>query len=243
MAPSLAGSGPMRSRETVCAAQINPTKTHPPSHPPLDTIHALDALWRIAHHDGDEEDLEEAELFIALYARELQSNVEPELDDAEEWALEKRESAEEGGEAEGEEEEEGEEGDREGDGEGDEEGGGDDSAIRDALDKFVPFILKCRQESASSAQLKQLTRDGVLMMRDVKQAFGASRPGELRQLSTWPCATHPRVYLSPCLLARSQTALAQAAPRRAQLETPRRYLLRAKRRAWRARARAGPRRL
>lgn len=135
------------------------------------------------------------------------------------------------------------EGDREGDGEGDEEGGGDDSAIRDALDKFVPFILKCRQESASSAQLQQLTRDGVLMMRDVKQAFGASRPGELRQLSTWPCATHPRVYLSPCLLARSQTALAQAAPRRAQLETPRRYLLRAKRRARRARARAGPRRL
>ena len=107
-------------------------------------------MWRIAHHDGDEEDLEEAELFIALYARELQSNVEPELDDAEEWALEKRESAEEGGEAEGEEEEEGEEGDREGDGEGDEEGGGDDSTIRDALDKFVPFILKCRQESASS---------------------------------------------------------------------------------------------
>jgi len=61
-----------------------------------------------------------AELFIALYACELQSNVEPELDDAEEWALEKRESAEEGGEAEGEEGEEGEEGDEEGDGEGDE---------------------------------------------------------------------------------------------------------------------------
>ena len=201
MAPSLAGSGPTRSRETVCATQIKPTKTHPPSHPPLDTIHALDALWRIAHHDGDEEALEEAELFIALYARELQSNVEPELDDAEEWALEKRESAEEGGEAEGEEEEEGEEGDGEGDGEGDEEGGGDDSAIRDALDKFVPFILKCRQESASSAQLKQLTRDGVLMMRDVKQAFGASRPGE------------PAFYVALCntpsrvpepLLARSQ---------------------------------------
>ena len=186
MAPSLAGSGPTRSRETVCATQIKPTKTHPPSHPPLDTIHALDALWRIAHHDGDEEDLEEAELFIALYARELQSNVEPELDDAEEWALEKRESAEEGGEAEGEEEEEGEEGDGEGDGEGDEEGGGDDSAIRDALDKFVPFILKCRQESASSAQLKQLTRDGVLMMRDVKQAFGASRPGELTSFLRGP---------------------------------------------------------
>ena len=174
----------------MCHADQTTMKTPTPSHRhPWPMIHAVDALWRIEHHDGDKEDLEEDELFIALYAHEHQSEVEPELEDAQEWAFERREGVEEGGEAEGEEGEEGEEGDNEGDGEGDEEGGGDDSTIRDALDKFVPFILKCRQESASSAQLQQLTRDGKLMMRDLKQAFGASRPGELCQLSTRLCNT------------------------------------------------------
>ena len=201
----------------MCHADQTTMKTPTPSHRhPWPMIHAVDALWRIEHHDGDKEDLEEDELFIALYAHEHQSEVEPELEDAQEWAFERREGVEEGGEAEGEEGEEGEEGDNEGDGEGDEEGGGDDSTIRDALDKFVPFILKCRQESASSAQLQQLTRDGKLMMRDLKQAFGASRPGELYASFLRGSATHRRartcarkgpllcVHLSPCSLARSQ---------------------------------------
>ena len=180
----------------MCHADQTTTKTPTPSHRhPWPMIHAVDALWRIEHHDGDKEDLEEDELFIALYAHEHQSEVEPELEDAQEWAFERREGVEEGGEAEGEEGEEGEEGDNEGDGQGEEEGGGDDSTIRDALDKFVPFILKCRQESASSAQLQQLTRDGKLMMRDLKQAFGASRPGELCQLSTRLCNTSTSSHL------------------------------------------------
>ena len=172
-------------------------------------------LWRMEHDDGDKEDLEEDEVVAALYSYELALQKPPNQDDADDWAGAQQED-EEGGEEEGEEEggeeegEEGEEGEQGGEQggrggkgkqSGESGGGGGDkgdegvepASVREALDTFVSFILKCRRHVATSKELKEITRDGKAMMRLLKGAFGTKPFGETASAAS-------RVTLAPALI-------------------------------------------
>ena len=47
--------------------------------------------------------------------------------------------------------------------------------IKEALDLFASFFLRCRRRKATSAELKQMTTDGKLMMRKLRHAFTTKR--------------------------------------------------------------------
>lgn len=53
--------------------------------PPGDDVDDI-TLWRIEHADGDREDLDEAEVIVAVYAAAKDLHTEPLIADAEQWA-------------------------------------------------------------------------------------------------------------------------------------------------------------
>ena len=58
---------------------------------------------------------------------------------------------------------------------------GDPSRIKVALDEFVKYVLACRRNAATQAELTALTAQGKLMMRELKAAFGEAAFGAPRQ--------------------------------------------------------------
>ena len=133
----------------------------------LDESDDGDALWHVEMDDGDEEDLEEDELRVALFAHHSDASSAPSQADANEWA---ETEAGNGGGVGG-----GGRSRRNGHGAAAVDTQPDPSQIKEALDHFIDFFLACRTPMKTHAKLLQLTADGIVMMNKLIDAFGKRR--------------------------------------------------------------------